>query len=175
VSVAHVVLLGPMGAGKTTLGRALARRLEVDLVDSDEVILALTDQSAAELAATRGVTRLHDLERDLVAAALEAPSRKVIAAAASVVDDEATRQLLAQHLCLWVEADMATLAARRELGSHRRHMSNEEAQDLTRVRRLRVAHFVVGTVDTSTSTVQQSVAAAMSIVSPHLLLQEDPS
>jgi hypothetical protein len=70
---------------------------------------------------------------------------------------------------------MATLAARRELGSHRRHMSNEEAQDLNRVRRLRVAHFVVGTVDTSTSTVQQSVAAAMSIVSPHLLLQEDPS
>jgi shikimate kinase len=168
VSVAHVVLLGPMGAGKTTLGRALAERLEVDLVDSDEAILALTDQSAADLAATIGVPRLHEIERSLVLAGLKFPSRKVIAAAASVVDDEATRQLMSRHLCLWVEADGAILAERRESGSHRRHMSNEEADDLNRIRRLSVADFVIGVVDTSTSTVEQSTAAAMTILSPHL-------
>jgi shikimate kinase len=172
VSVAHVVLLGPMGAGKTTLGRALAERLEVDLVDSDEAILALTDQSAADLAATIGVSGLHDLERSLVLAALEVPSRKVIAAAASVVDDEATRELMSRHLCLWVEADGAILAERREFGSHRRHMSNEEAEDLNRIRRLSVADFVIGVVDTTTSTVEQSAAAAMTILSAHLLAPE---
>ena len=171
MSVTHVVLLGPMGAGKTTLGRALARQLEVDLVDSDEVILTLTDQSAAVLAATSGVPALHDLERSLVSAALKSPARKVIAAAASVVDDEQTRQLMSHHLCLWVEADMATLARRRESGSHRRHMSIEEAEDLNRVRRLAVADFVVGRVDTSTSTVEQSAAAALTILSSHLLPQ----
>ncbi|HKY46895.1 MAG TPA: shikimate kinase, partial [Acidimicrobiia bacterium] len=113
MSVAHVVLLGPMGAGKTTLGRELARRLEVDLVDSDEVILALTDQTAAELAVSKGVPGLHDLERSVVAEALQSPSRKVIAAAASVVDDRSTRELLSRHLCLWVAADEVTLARRR--------------------------------------------------------------
>ncbi|HUP16983.1 MAG TPA: shikimate kinase [Acidimicrobiia bacterium] len=173
MSVTHVVLLGPMGAGKTTLGRALADRLEVDLVDSDEAILALTGQSAADLAAGLGVPGLHDLERSLVLAALESHSRKVIAAAASVVDDEATRQQMSRHLCLWVEADGAILAERRESGPHRRQLSNEEADDLNRVRRLSVANFVIGAVDTSTSTVEESAAVATTILSTHLLRSDD--
>ena len=169
MSVAHVVLLGPMGAGKTTLGRTLAERLEADLVDSDQALLALTGKRAAEIAADLGVPRLHDLERSLVSSALKSPLRQVIAAAASVVDDEPTRQLLSRHLCLWIEADVPTLAQRRESGSHRRHMTNEEAEDLNRARRLGVAHFVKGKVDTTSSTVEQSAAAAMTILSPHLI------
>ena len=172
MSVAHVVLLGPMGAGKTTLGRALARRLQVDLVDSDAVILALTDHSAADLAASMGVPALHDLERSVIAEALKSPSRKVIAAAASVVDDQPTRQLMSRHLCLWVEADKAILARRRESGSHRRQMTNEEADDLNRIRRLAVADFVIGQVDTSTLTVEESAAVALTILSAHLPGQE---
>jgi hypothetical protein len=48
-------------------------------------------------------------------------------------------------------------------------MSDEEAEGLNRVRRLSVADFVIGEVDTSTATVEQSAAAAMTILSPHLL------
>jgi shikimate kinase len=162
-----------MGAGKTTLGRALAERLEVDLLDSDEALLASTGESAAELAAGLGVAGLHDLERSFVSAALESPSRKVIAAAASVVDDEATRQLMSRHLCLWVEADSATLAKRRESGSHRRSMTDDEADDLNRIRRLSVAELVVGEVNTSTATLEQSAAVAMTILSSQLLPPDD--
>jgi shikimate kinase len=168
VTVSHVVLVGSMGAGKTTLGRALADLLGVDLLDSDEALLALTGESAAELAAGLGVPRLHDLERSFVSAALEFPSRKVIAAAASVVDDESTRALMSRHLCLWVEADGTTLAERRESGSHRRQLSDEEAVDLNRARRLSAADFVIGVVDTSDATVEESAAAAMTILSTHL-------
>jgi shikimate kinase len=173
VRTAHVVLLGPMGAGKTTLGRVLAERLEVGLVDSDEGILELTGQNAAELASVLGVPRLHKLEQSLVSASLSFPSRLVIAAAASVVDDEATRTLLRPHLCIWVEADAATLAERRASGSHRRDMTDEEAEDLNRVRRLSVADFVIGKVDTGASTVEQSAAVAMTILTEHLLPLED--
>ena len=169
MSVAHVVLLGPMGAGKTTIGIALSERLEVDFVDSDEAILGLTGQNAAEIAASLGVPRLHQLERSLVTAVLSFPSRRVIAAAASVVDDETTRQQMGRHLCLWVDADAATLAERRESAPHRRTMTDEEAEELNRVRRLSVADLVIGQVDTTNISVEQSAASAMTILTEHIL------
>jgi len=168
VSVTHIVLLGPMGAGKTTLGLALAAQLEVDLVDSDEGIRDLTGQHAAEIATAMGVHELHALERSLVSAALSSPSRKVIAAAASVVDDEATRLQMGRHLCLWIEADATTLAKRRGSAAHRRSMADDEAEELNRVRRLSVADLVIGIVNTTHSTAKQAAAVAMDILAEHL-------
>jgi shikimate kinase len=157
-----------MAAGKTTLGLALAERLEVKFLDSDQVLLELTGKNAAEIAADLGVTRLHELEEGLVSAALSSPDPLVVAAAASVVDDVMTREKLSRHLCLWVEADSAMLAERRGSGLHRRNMTDEEAIELNRVRRLSVADFVIGQIDTTTSTVEQSVDLALSIISPHM-------
>ena len=157
-----------MAAGKTTLGLALTERLEVKFLDSDQVILGLTGMNAAEIAAAVGVARLHELEQSLVSAALSSPIRLVVAAAASVVDDVATREKLSRHLCLWVEADSAMLAERRESGLHRRNMTDEEAIELNRVRRLSVADFVIGHIDTTASTVEQSADLAMSILSDHM-------
>lgn len=168
MKVTNIVLLGPMAAGKTTLGLALAERLEVSFLDSDQAILELTGKNAAEIASDLGVARLHELEQSLVSAALSSPIRLVLAAAASVVDDEATREKMSRHLCIWVEADSATLARRRVSGLHRRSISNNEAEELNRVRRLSVADLVIGQVDTTASTVEQSASVAMSILSDHL-------
>ncbi len=164
----NIVLLGPMAAGKTTLGLALAERLEVNFLDSDQVILELTGINAAEIASELGVARLHELEQSLVSAADSSPIRLDLAAAASVVDHETVREKLSRHLCIWVEADAATLAERRESGLHRRNMTDEEAEELNRVRRLSVVDLVIGQVDTTGSTVEQAAVAAMSILSDHL-------
>lgn len=162
-----------MGAGKTTLGLAMAERLEVNFLDSDQVILELTGKNAAEIASDLGVARLHELEQSLVSTALTSPIRLVVAAAASVVDDEAIRKKLSQHLCIWVEADAATLAERRESGLHRRSMTDVEAEELNRVRRHSVADFVIGQVDTTSSTVEQTADLAMTLLSQRLPLLND--
>ncbi len=168
-----MVLLGPMGAGKTTLGLAMAGLLDANFVDSDQSILELTGRNAADIASLKGVPYLHRLERSLLVGLLSVSSRSVIAAAGSVIDDAPTREKMREHLCIWVEADAATLAKRRQSGSHRRDMTDDEAEDLNRVRRLSVADLVIGNVDTTSSKVEQSAALAMSLLAQHLPLLHD--
>lgn len=163
----HIVLLGPMAAGKTTLGLALARALGTDFIDSDQAILGLTGMTGAEIASGDGVSELHRLERKVISDALSLDARSVIAAAASVVDDEAMRVELRRHLCLWVDADPSTLSTRRSSGAHRRALNDDQAQQLNRARRRSAAEITIGEVDTTASSVEQCAALAINILSDH--------
>lgn len=124
----HIVLVGPMGAGKTTVGSAVARRLGVPLVDSDAVILARTGRDAAGFARQHGVAALHTLEEEVVVAALAVTGRTVVAAAASVADSQRARQLIARHMCIFLTAGSSDLRARRGTSRHRRTIGTNEAE-----------------------------------------------
>jgi shikimate kinase len=164
----HIVLLGPMGAGKTSLGVGIAQQLAVAFMDSDAALFERYGMTGAEIAASVGVPELHRRELEVTVEALAAPSRHVVAPAASVIDDPDARILLGRHLCLWVEADSPTLASRRVASSHRRALSHEEAEGLNAARRQIALSLIVGQVDTSTSTVEESTAVALRILSDHL-------
>ncbi|HEY4752428.1 MAG TPA: shikimate kinase, partial [Candidatus Limnocylindrales bacterium] len=68
--VRHVVLLGTMGSGKTTVGRLLAERLGRPLRDSDPEIEAATGYTAREIRDRDGPDALHDLEARLLLSTL---------------------------------------------------------------------------------------------------------
>ena len=76
-----------MGAGKTTVGSALATRLDVPLRDSDADLLALTGDTTRELRTATGVNALHALEAAHLLTSMAAPDGAVICAAAAVADD----------------------------------------------------------------------------------------
>ena len=168
MTLSHVVLLGPMASGKTTLGRSLAELLGADFIDSDVSIVESTGVNAAEIASTAGVSQLHRIEKEVLLTALAAPSLSVVAAAASVVDDDRVTKELSVHLCLWVEADAATLSGRLGSAPHRRSLSETEAEDLNRARRHKAAGLVIGLVDTTGLNVEESTALAVGIIAPLL-------
>lgn len=77
-----IFLLGYMGCGKTTLGRALAARMPVSFIDLDEYIEARAGMSVREIFATHGEARFREMEREAVEAIASAtdPSATTIVA-----------------------------------------------------------------------------------------------
>ena len=63
----HLVLIGLMGAGKTTVGRQCARQLRREFVDTDDVVVALARMPVEDIFRTGGEPSFRDLERKAVA------------------------------------------------------------------------------------------------------------
>ncbi|MEO5884448.1 MAG: shikimate kinase [Candidatus Limnocylindrales bacterium] len=117
----HIVLVGLMGSGKTTVGAALGTALGWPHRDSDAELQTVTGRSAREIAAVDGIDHLHALESKHLRKALADPTPSVISAAASVVDEPLGRAALLDpgiHV-VWLRVDPAVAAARAGTGDHR--------------------------------------------------------
>lgn len=110
----HIVLVGLMGTGKSTVGRLVAQRLERPFLDSDDEIEARTGRSVREIWQSDGEPAFRALETDALTAAIERDDLVVVAAAGGVVLAEANRQLLvsADADVVWLRARPETLVAR---------------------------------------------------------------
>ena len=133
----HIVLTGAMGVGKTTLGFALADRLGVPFVDSDERLVAEHHQTGRQIAEAHGVAHLHRLEHDLVRKGIASAEPTVFAAAASVADDTALLGAIIAAGCslVYLEADPTDLVVRSDTGTHRRPIDPAKSSELTEARR----------------------------------------
>lgn len=107
-----IVLVGLMGAGKSTVGKRLAKRLGLPFVDSDDAIEDAAGYSAAEMFERYGEADFRDGERRLVARLIDG-SVRVIATGGGVYIDPRTRKLLNERaITIWLDAPVDTLAER---------------------------------------------------------------
>jgi len=111
-SVRHIVLIGLMASGKSTVGTLLAARLGRPFVDNDAMLERRTGHSARDIEVSSGLDELHRDEADVLAAALNAPSSAVIAAAAAAVLAPDIPRLLAGHDVVYLRARPERLAQR---------------------------------------------------------------
>ena len=113
-----VVLVGPMGAGKSTVGALLAQRLGVGLRDTDDDIVAETGREIGEIFVDDGESRFRELERSAVGAAL-GEHTGVLALGGGAVLSSDTRDLLHGHTVVFLDVGLADAVRRVGLGTSR--------------------------------------------------------
>ena len=106
-----VVLIGPPGSGKTTVGRALAMLLGVELCDTDQAIEVQQGRSVSDIFLDEGESRFRELEQVEVASAL-ASHTGVLSLGGGAVMDPATAAALAGHPVVFLDVGIADAAKR---------------------------------------------------------------
>ncbi|MDR1799395.1 MAG: shikimate kinase [Bifidobacteriaceae bacterium] len=107
-----IVLIGPPGAGKTTVGGTLARRLGWPFVDTDRLVEVASGRAIGDIFVADGEAAFRELEQAAVAQALEGQADQVVALGGGAPMLEANQAALARHTVVYLEVSDATAIRR---------------------------------------------------------------
>ncbi|BDM68579.1 shikimate kinase [Streptomyces nigrescens] len=163
-----VVLIGPPGAGKSTVGALLAERLGVGYRDTDADVVATAGRPIAEIFIDQGEAHFRELERAAVRSALgEHPG--VLALGGGAVLDEGTRALLTGLPVIFLDVELADAVKRVGLDAPRPLLAvnpRKQWRELMERRRplyTEVARAVIPTAERTPGQVAEAILDALEL------------
>lgn len=130
----RILLIGMMGAGKTSVGEALARSTGWPFVDNDALVERATGTTAKEIHETRGKDALRDAEAAALIEGLKVPPPVIVDVAGGVVTRPADLQRLREGgFVVWLRARIETLARRVGTGAGRAWLRDDPEAALRRL------------------------------------------
>jgi shikimate kinase len=115
-----VVLVGLMGAGKTSIGRRLAARLDLPFRDADHEIESAAGCTIEEIFERYGEDEFRSGERRVIGRLLQEETPHVLATGGGAYMDPVTRTLIRDHgIAIWLRADLDLLLSRTSRRSNR--------------------------------------------------------
>lgn len=115
----HLVLLGAMASGKSTVGRALASRLDRPYLDNDERFVDATGCTVSAYWREHGERAYREVELAVLLASLEEPEPAVISSAAGVVTSAEAVAALREAVVVWLDVPPEVLVERLAGADHR--------------------------------------------------------
>ena len=107
-----IVLIGPPGAGKTSIGKLLAKKLDRSFVDSDKAIEERTGKKITEIFAEDGEPRFRAIEREVVLELLDSENEIISLGGGSVLNEEIQRRLTKEEGVVYLQVSISNAAPR---------------------------------------------------------------
>lgn len=107
-----IVLVGLMGAGKTTVGRRLAQRLDLPFIDADHEIEEAAGMSIADIFDRFGEPYFRDGERRVIARLIDGKPKVIATGGGAFLNEDTRNLILDQALAIWLDAEPKVLADR---------------------------------------------------------------
>jgi len=106
------VLIGPPGAGKTAVGKALAKKLGISFVDSDKVVEEKSGKSISEIFITDGEPAFRKIEREVVMNLLENQDGVIALGGGAVMDQEVSDRIEPMARVVFLDVSISNAAPR---------------------------------------------------------------
>lgn len=107
-----IVLIGPPGAGKSTVGKALSKRLNLNFIDTDQLVEERSGKSITEIFLDSGEAEFRSLERKVVLESLSKVNSVVSLGGGSVLDAEVQSQLRGMGNVVFLDVSISNAAPR---------------------------------------------------------------
>jgi shikimate kinase len=176
-----IVLVGLMGAGKTSVGRRLAQQLGVPFIDSDAEVEAAANATVAEIFARDGEAAFRAGERKVIARLLDGPVTVMATGGGAFMDPETRARIRARGVSVWLRADLEILVQRVARRKSRPLLNQGDPREiLARLIDLRhpvyaEADLVVDSQDGPTEATVQRVLDALRAHGAESLSDESPA
>lgn len=127
-----IVLVGLMGAGKSTVGRRLAMRLGLPFVDADNEIEQAAGMTISEMFAQYGEQYFRDGERRVIARLMDGAPKVIATGGGAFVNQETRALILAEALAIWLDASIDVLVDRVRRRGHRPLLTGRDPETVLR-------------------------------------------
>lgn len=163
VPAGRVLLVGMMGSGKSSVGRALAERTGWPFVDNDELVERATGRTARELVDAGGEHALRAAESAALHEGVAIPPPAIVATAAgTVLDPDNRRRIADAGLVVWLKAPADVLVMRAVGGEHRPWLDTDPTGWFATALAAREPHYAsIADVEIDTSVMEPRDAAEL--------------
>ena len=128
-----IVMVGLMGAGKTSIGRALARSLKIPFVDSDKEIEKAAGCSVVDIFSMYGEAEFRRVEEKIIERLLleQKPKLKIISTGEGAFITESVRKMVLNNaVSIWLKADLDLLVKRTNFRNTRPQLLNTDSRKI---------------------------------------------
>ncbi|MBM3600785.1 MAG: shikimate kinase [Alphaproteobacteria bacterium] len=125
-----IVLVGLMGAGKSSIGRRLAQRLGLAFVDADHEIEQAAGCSIEDMFQRHGEAYFRDGERRVIARLLDRPPHVLATGGGAFMDPQTRSSIAAKGISVWLRADIELLLERTARRNNRPLLKKGDPRDI---------------------------------------------